>query len=718
MSQSPVCDTDSLSTCVTLAYTPDTPIMTRVMERMAVSIGVSPSAVSSHIQAYPTYEDMTSGINDYTETKEILHYISMAPAGDAALDSCAALFKAHTQIGYNNTDHDLSGTTSTLVMDPDMWDINVYSRLMGALVSECSLEMTGTAAENHQVTIDIDQYKEFPVIAQTFNASDTSFVLSSALLLALMIPVVTVVSDIVSERQSGMAQYFHVMGSMDTAEMTANVILYWVIMSVNYSVMYISSHYLDGLHLFKESDYWALYMVVVPAGMGFVAIGLCLAQLFTKVKTAILVVMFLLIVLLITSVVMVMFAFKYDWDVQQQDSGKVTSEDSAYLGKMMTRFIKFLRYTLPGFHLDIILTGVGWLTTTSVDPDTNATVAAPGFHWSDLGKYLSAATLDPDQGYPDEMTLRMARSIQWLCAQTAGYIVLALYLNIVLRKGYGAPSPPWFFLMPSFWTGTDPKALRNPEIACPELPVTLLSDMKDDFRDPLPLEPVRPLDPTVMTEAARLHKAEKNRLRALDRKAPLSGSTTYVPPALEEEPALLLKGIGKTYGTRPGNHVHAVKALWLSVKQRTCFGLLGSNGSGKSTLIGMLTGSIGTTRGGARVCGYEVQGQMSKIRQSVGIEFQEDRLYPAVTCMQHGMIVALMKGLSIRDGRRRSVELLTSVGLGVPLGDKKKRVQNMRAKELSGGMKRRLSFCLAMLGDPKILFLDEPTSSLDPNSRR
>eukprot|EP00704_Kipferlia_bialata_P007936 g7936.t1 len=706
---------------------------------MALSIGVPSASLDQHIVGYAAYADMYEDINAFTNEKSILHTVSVEfPSyNPGTVEDCESLFNAERLIGFNNTAHDLTGTVQYGQLDTDLWDVNVYSRLMGAMVAECSEEITGAQAEKHEINIDINHYKQFPIVPQVFDTSATSFVFNAALLLALMTPVVTVVSDIVSERQSGMAQYFHVMGSMDTAEMFALVMLNLVIISLNVSVMYIASQYLDGLTIFKESDYWAIYMVVVPAGMAFVAMGLFFAQLFTRVKTSILVVMFLLIVLFVTSLVLVFFAFIYDWILWQEDLGYITSEDDMYLGKGMTRFLKVCRRFLPGYQLDVLMTGVGWLTSSTTDATTGATTPAVGFHWADLTRTITArenAMFDFDEDVV--MTLEMSRNIGYLVFMALMYIVLALYLNVVLRKGYGAPSPPWFFLMPSFWTGTDPKAFRNPETACPDLPVTLLSDIKDDFRDPLPLEPVRPLDPTVMTEAARLHLAEKQRLRAIDRHeieaTPLIhtdkrlGTQAETEPSLivpsgprkEEEPALLLKGIGKTYGTKPGNHVHAVKALWLSVKQRTCFGLLGSNGSGKSTLISMLTGSTGATRGGARVCGFEIRGQMSQIRRNVGIEFQEDRLYPAVTCMQHGMIVALMKGLSIKEGRRKSIELLASVGLGMPLGDKKKRVSNMRARELSGGMKRRLSFCLAMLGNPKILFLDEPTSSLDPNSRR
>ena len=137
----------------------------------------------------------------------------------------------------------------------------------------------------------------------------------------------------------------------------------------------------------------------------------------------------------------------------------------------------------------------------------------------------------------------------------------------------------------------------------------------------------------------------------------------------------------------------------------TC--LLGHNGAGKSTTIGMLTGLFPPTEGDVYVWGRSLR-SMPEIRQRMGICPQHSVLYPDLSVRAHLSLVAALKGL--RRPRRAIEEMLVEVGLTEK--------RNVRSKNLSGGMKRKLSVAMALLGDPLFVLLDEPTSGMDPYSRR
>jgi ABC-type multidrug transport system ATPase subunit len=154
----------------------------------------------------------------------------------------------------------------------------------------------------------------------------------------------------------------------------------------------------------------------------------------------------------------------------------------------------------------------------------------------------------------------------------------------------------------------------------------------------------------------------------------------------------------------------AVDNMSLVVQPGQCFGLLGSNGAGKSTLINVLTGLLPATDGVARVAGFDIATQVRNVHLSIGVCPQHELLWPTLTVMEHLAFYARVKGVDCREERRSLRALVSAVGLA--------HVRNDRAANLSGGMKRRLSIAIALAGDSKVLVLDEPSTGLDPASRR
>jgi ABC-2 type transport system ATP-binding protein len=153
----------------------------------------------------------------------------------------------------------------------------------------------------------------------------------------------------------------------------------------------------------------------------------------------------------------------------------------------------------------------------------------------------------------------------------------------------------------------------------------------------------------------------------------------------------------------------AVDGIDLHVDAGEIYGFLGPNGAGKSTTVHMLTTLLPPTAGTARVAGFDVVKEGPQVRKAIGAALQEAALDPFLTGREHLRLQTAMHGITGDERRERSDELLARVGL-TEAADRK-------VKGYSGGMKRRLDLALALVHRPRILFLDEPTTGLDIQSR-
>ena len=161
--------------------------------------------------------------------------------------------------------------------------------------------------------------------------------------------------------------------------------------------------------------------------------------------------------------------------------------------------------------------------------------------------------------------------------------------------------------------------------------------------------------------------------------------------------------------TGRGGDVEAVRGVDLAVEKGEVFGFLGPNGAGKSTTVRMLTTLMTITSGSARVAGVDVTADPDTARQRIGVALQEAGLDPRQTGRELVMLQARLFGMSHEQAADRAKELLELVDL-VESADR-------LIKGYSGGMKRRLDLASALVHEPEVLFLDEPTTGLDPASR-
>ncbi|MFN8159537.1 MAG: ATP-binding cassette domain-containing protein [Solirubrobacterales bacterium] len=170
-------------------------------------------------------------------------------------------------------------------------------------------------------------------------------------------------------------------------------------------------------------------------------------------------------------------------------------------------------------------------------------------------------------------------------------------------------------------------------------------------------------------------------------------------------PAIVVEGLERAFG-----EVLAVQGVDLEVAEGEIYGFLGPNGAGKTTTVRVLTTLLLPTGGRATVAGHDVVSEARAVRQTIGVALQEAALDPLMTGRELIRLQATLQGIPTEEGKRRADDLLARVGLV--------EAANRRVGTYSGGMKRRLDLAAALVHEPRVLFLDEPTTGLDPVSRK
>jgi ABC-2 type transport system ATP-binding protein len=166
---------------------------------------------------------------------------------------------------------------------------------------------------------------------------------------------------------------------------------------------------------------------------------------------------------------------------------------------------------------------------------------------------------------------------------------------------------------------------------------------------------------------------------------------------------VVVEGIDKSYGS-----VHALRGLTVSFPPGAV-GLLGPNGAGKSTLLKVLLGLLPPDSGSAKVLGIDVAAEPMEVRRAVGYMPEVDAYLPGLTGAQSVLFAGVLCGLPRRESQRRAHEILYYVGLG--------EARYRKVDQYSTGMRQRLRLAQALVHDPELIFLDEPTNGLDPKGR-
>ncbi|KAL6583951.1 ATP-binding cassette sub- A member 2 [Orobanche minor] len=277
----------------------------------------------------------------------------------------------------------------------------------------------------------------------------------------------------------------------------------------------------------------------------------------------------------------------------------------------------------------------------------------------------------------------------WLVSTTCLWIVLAIYFDNIFPNTSGVRKSMLYFLHPGYWTGKGGNKSKEGSICS-----CMSSTSPTNF--------VVPDDEDVQEEESIVKQ---------------QAAEGIINPSI----AVQLRGLAKTYSgatkiscckCKRTSSYHALRGIWLNFPKDQLFCLLGPNGAGKTTAINCLTGITPVTGGDALVYGYSIRNStgMSNIRRMIGVCPQFDILWDALSGQEHLYLFASIKGLTPALIESVSHKLLAEVRL---TDDAK-----VRSCSYSGGMKRRLSVAIALIGEPKLLILDEPTTGMDPITRR
>ncbi len=169
--------------------------------------------------------------------------------------------------------------------------------------------------------------------------------------------------------------------------------------------------------------------------------------------------------------------------------------------------------------------------------------------------------------------------------------------------------------------------------------------------------------------------------------------------------AIEIRGLTKRFKART-----AVDHLELTVPQGECFALLGANGAGKTTTVRMLCGLAAPTEGDALVMGHSIRKELDAVKGVLSVSPQETAVAPRLTVWENLALMARLHGMGAAEAKRRAERLMEELSLGERAKE--------RAGRLSGGWQRRLSIAMALVSEPQVLFLDEPTLGLDVRARR
>ncbi|KAI9002146.1 hypothetical protein DFJ74DRAFT_696885 [Hyaloraphidium curvatum] len=286
------------------------------------------------------------------------------------------------------------------------------------------------------------------------------------------------------------------------------------------------------------------------------------------------------------------------------------------------------------------------------------------------------------------------------------YLLLAAYFNAVFPTEFGVQKP-WHFPItdPIKWCmGRSKKRSADPEAGMAAQGTVANNGERS--------HPIELYDGLPML-AHDLSEAEKENPGNPEEDADVKNERTRVLTNQYDSSRTPLQVVGmrKVYPGRSGKGPKlAVKDITFAVEEGVIFGLLGPNGAGKTTLISILTGLYPPTDGMAKIAGYDIATDMDQVYCNIGICPQHDILWDDLTIEEHLLFYARLKGVPAAEEK----EVVKQSMEAVSLQDMSWRL----SKGLSGGEKRRLSIAIALVGKPAVVFLDEPTTGLDPEVRR
>ncbi|KAF9407456.1 ATP-binding cassette sub- A member 1 [Podila epigama] len=537
-------------------------------------------------------------------------------------------------------------------------------------VDEAILLLTDSKTADLNVSL-----KDFPKVPPTLASDQVVSGLGAMFFFcSMMIIFICVLNQIVTEKELHLRHSMQMMG--------LKTLVYWFSWFLSNAVLvFISALVIVafgmafGFTVFKNSNFFALLITFFLFGMAMVSLAFWITTMVKSSRTAILIGIFLFIIgLLFESMVFSNPYVGYIW----YDSGT-------------TPVLRHVLMFIPFFNFGKIFLDMSIFATGRFDLLTETYIPGPGFHWSDLYNkiptdytftYDDARTRHPDVPAP-------IQSWYFLLMNVGLFVLLTLYFDQVVADDYGNRRHLLFFLDPSFYGWNIRKKLSTQEwIAAQEA-----DKAKRDAR-------------RLKADKGRIRKEDADdddviieRDNALDANFETQARICNLQKVFQES----------SFRKSPLDKI-AVKDLCLTLQDGKLLALLGQNGAGKSTTMNMLSGLTKATGGDALFYGLSMNSEMAEIRSMMGVCPQHDILFDDLTAEEHIRLYAGLKNVPKEEIAQLTEDRLKAVRLW--------KVKDKLSHTYSGGMKRRLSMVISTLGDPKIIFLDEPTTGMDPTNRR
>jgi ABC-type multidrug transport system ATPase subunit len=456
-----------------------------------------------------------------------------------------------------------------------------------------------------------------------------------------MIILVISLYSLVIEKEHRLRFGMKMMGLRDTAFYLSWFISFTIMCFIT-TLITMFSGMIFQIDMFIKSNWFVMFAMFFTFGMCLVCLAFLLSTLVNTGKSA------LILGFLILAVTFILNMFV-------GNGAAVYRLYSSIISPAVPRLLSLY----PPYDFAKIFSDISYMTLPQYDQYSRKYIPGPGYSWADLYK---------ENTYFGQQAPPTANSFYILLGLSAGFLIIAWYLDNVLPGATGIARKPWFFLTPSFYgiqfgKSNESNTPENPKIV--KLP-------KDD--------PIR-------IEYENVHNPNN---------------------AFALKIMNLQKSYDKWFGLVRSHQ--ALKGLNLGIYPGTCIGYLGVNGAGKSTTMNILTGLIKPTGGDTFIFNKSVRTNMDLIRKHIGVCPQHDILWDDLTAKEHLLLFGLLKGVPLKKLNPMINTLLTKVNL--------LDVKNRPAGTFSGGMKRRLSVCIACIGEPELILLDEPTTGMDPFSRR
>lgn len=340
---------------------------------------------------------------------------------------------------------------------------------------------------------------------------------------------------------------------------------------------------------------------------------------------------------------------------------------------MWIRIVHYILFLYPPFNFAKAYGDIARRSGRRFSRHDRAWVNGPGFTWRSFVHNIRGDLAGMKYRVPCT-----GITVLILLADAAFFMLLTWYFDHVMENNRSSGQPPYFIFTKKFWRC---RRRKSTEVAEEGSEMIIMTHSEDSI------------------DSVEMH-----------RKHVIRSSLSDV-----HKDGVKFVNISKTFamgfcGVSSAKDIHAVKSVYLEVNKNTLLALLGHNGAGKTTMMNMLTGIVEISEGNIIVSGHDISENLAEARRKIGYCPQFDVLWDELTAREHLLLFGQLKGYRGEYLSNEVIRILKSVNL--------LNVADHHVSTYSGGMKRRLSVCISGIGDPDVIILDEPTTGLDPISRR